>query len=140
MHYSDEASQQESGDYDEVKVNIKKIELIAKQCDRVFLKVLLFFGVFLFGFAYGLEGTIRGVCQTNAALAFHEHSLGATVNVIGTTIGAGCQYAYARLSDNFGRLQLIVTLILFTIVGNSVTSQSTNVAYFVVVPLSIRSD
>lgn len=62
-HYSDEASQQESGDYDEVKVNIKKIELIAKQCDRVIFKV-------------------------------------------------------------------IVTLILFTIVGNIVTSQSTNVACF----------
>lgn len=115
---------------DPISVNIKKRDLISKAYQHWFPRICLLFSVFIYGYAYGLEGALRNVFQITAALALHNHSLSSTINVIRSVISAAVHPVYARLADTYGRFQLVVFLVILTLVGNIITSQATNIAYF----------
>lgn len=110
--------------------SVKKIEILLSQYTHPVARIAFFFAIFLIAYAYGLDGNIRYVFQATAALSYLSHSLYATVNVIRAVVAAASQFAYARLSDTFGRLQLLVVLILFYVVGTIITSQAYDIQRF----------
>lgn len=117
---------------DPILVNVKKNEILSRQIKGKVFVVLFFFTVFLYGYAWGLESTLRNVFQVTAALALRSHSLSSTVNVIRSVVAAAINLVVARTADTFGRFQVIAFLILIALVGNIVSSQATDIAYFAV--------
>lgn len=109
---------------------IRKIEIISKQYSHPALKIWFFFCIFLVAYAYGLDSNTRYVYQIAAANSYSTHSLYATVNVIKAVVAAAGQFAFARLSDCFGRLQLFVVAMLFYIVGTIIQSQAYDIQRF----------
>ncbi|CAN3371651.1 hypothetical protein DIURU_001843 [Diutina rugosa] len=109
---------------------VKKLEILSNQYTHPAARVAFYFALFLVAYAYGLDGNIRYVFQATAASSYSSHSLYATVNVIRAVVAAAAQFAYARLSDTFGRLQLLVVSILFYVVGTIITSQAYDIQRF----------
>lgn len=103
---------------------IRKSEILVDQYLSPVLKVVLLVSVFFVAYAYGLDGMIRYQLQAYATNSYAQHSLLSTVNVIKAVVAAAAQPTYARLSDRFGRLELIVVSIIFYSVGTVIASQS----------------
>ncbi|CCD26833.1 siderophore transporter NDAI_0I02650 [Naumovozyma dairenensis CBS 421] len=109
---------------------VQNIEVYAEQYKKPYYRVLLFFSLFLVAYAYGLDGNIRYTYQAYATSSYSQHSLLSTVNCIKTVIAAAGQIWFARASDIFGRLTMLIIAILFYVVGTIIESQATNVARF----------
>ncbi|ANZ76355.1 BA75_03886T0 [Komagataella pastoris] len=109
---------------DEKTYGVKRIEVLAKQYKSPFAYVVFFFSIFLVAYAYGLDATMRGTLQGYATSSYSEHSRIATVNVVRSATSALAQPIYARLSDNFGRLELFLVSIVLYVVGTIVMSQA----------------
>lgn len=108
---------------------VARIEIINShltQTDRIFL----FIGVFLVGYAYGLDSQVRSTYQTYATSSFGKHSLLATVNVIRSVIAAAGQPVAARIADIFGRFELVAISIVFYIIGTVVEASASNIETF----------
>lgn len=103
---------------------IRKSELLVEQYSSPPLKILLLVSVFFVSYVYGLDGMIRSQLQAYATNSYSEHSLLTTVNVIKAVVAAAAQPTYARLSDRFGRLELIVVSIIFYSIGTLISSQA----------------
>lgn len=112
---------------EEKSIGVKKAELLAAQWDTWYYKVILLCSAFLVGYAYGLDGQIRYIFTGYATQEFEEHSLLTTISVITAFVGAAAQPVYARLSDIFGRLELLIVSILFYVVGTIIESQAYDV-------------
>lgn len=54
-------------------------------------RCFIFFGLFLVAYAYGLDGSLRGVYQPHATADFKSHSTLATINVLRSVIAAAAQ-------------------------------------------------
>ncbi|KAG6020164.1 hypothetical protein E4U41_002937 [Claviceps citrina] len=93
-------------------------------------RVLIFTGVFLMAYVYGLDGTLRYAYQPTATSSFGEHSLSATVNVLRSAISVGAQPTAAKIADVFGRVELICVSVLFYVLGTVVEAVSTDVDAF----------
>ncbi|KAL7417721.1 putative siderochrome-iron transporter [Mrakia frigida] len=111
------------------QAGVKRIEAIAESFTP-FNRYLLYFGVFLIAYAYGLDGTVRYTFQATATASYYTHSLLATVNVLRSIIAAAAQPPLAKIADNFGRLELILLSIFFYILGTIVEATSTGVKSF----------
>lgn len=109
---------------------IRKAELMTAQYNKPFLKAIFYFSTFLCAYCYGLDGTIRYTFQTYATNSYAQHSLFTTVGVIRSVVAAASQPAYARLSDQFGRLELFIVSIIFYAVGTVIESQAYDVQRF----------
>lgn len=109
---------------------IRKAEVLASTYQNPFLIALLYTSVFACAYAYSLDGTIRYTFQTYATSSYGQHSLLATVNVIRSVVAAAAQPTYARLSDKFGRLELLLVAVLFYAVGTVIESQAYDVQRF----------
>ncbi|KAG7530604.1 hypothetical protein FFLO_04906 [Filobasidium floriforme] len=90
----------------------------------------LFFGVFLVTYVYGLDGTVRYTYQGYATASYAQHSLLSTITVVRSVIGAAAQPTAAKISDVFGRTELILVSIVFYVVGTIVESVSDDVQTF----------
>lgn len=90
-------------------------------------RIAIFLGVFLAAYAYGLDGTLRGTYQVHATGSFGEHSLTATVNIIRAVIGAATQPTAGKIADVFGRIELILTSVVFYVIGTVVEATAQNV-------------
>lgn len=108
-------------------IGVQRVEALSKQYSGFWAKVVLIFCVFLVGYAYGLDGTIRYTFQALATSSYSMHSLLTTVNVIRSVVSAVGQIAFARLSDSFGRMELFIVSILFYVVGTIIMSQAYDV-------------
>ncbi|WPK23194.1 hypothetical protein PUMCH_000422 [Australozyma saopauloensis] len=109
---------------------VRKAELMTAQYKSGWLKALFYFSTFLCAYCYGLDGTIRYTFQTYATNSYSQHSLFTTVGVIRSVVAAASQPAYARLSDQFGRLELFIVSIIFYAVGTVIESQAYDVQRF----------
>lgn len=109
---------------------VRKSEILCAQYKGPFWIGLAYFTVFLVAYTYGLDGTVRNVLQTNAQSSYSQHSLLSTVNVIKTVVAAASQPTYARMSDTFGRIELVVVSILFYAIGTVIASQAFDVQRF----------
>ncbi|CCH46887.1 Siderophore iron transporter [Wickerhamomyces ciferrii] len=109
---------------------IKKTEILFKQCDSKLQKAILFFSCFLIGYGYGLDSNIRYVYTGYASSDYGQHSLIATVGVINAVVGAASQMALARLSDVFGRLEILIASVVLYAAGTVIQSQAYDIQRF----------
>lgn len=93
-------------------------------------RILLFIGVFLVGYAYGLDSQVRATYQSYATSSFGEHSLLATVNVVRSVIAAAAQPAAARIADVFGRFELVAIAMILYLIGTTIESTATSIEVF----------
>ncbi|KAF2013596.1 siderochrome-iron transporter-like protein Sit1 [Aaosphaeria arxii CBS 175.79] len=93
----------------------------------------IFFGLFLVAYAYGLDGTLRGVYQPYATAGFNDHSLLATINVLRSVIAAAAQPTAAKIASShsveafcagavFYQVGYTVVIVLIEIIIADVTS------------------
>ncbi|KAM0667782.1 hypothetical protein ACQRIT_003071 [Beauveria bassiana] len=90
----------------------------------------LFFGIFLVGYAYGLESQVRLAYTPNATASFNLHSYLATINVLRSVVAVAAQPAAAKIADVFGRFEVVVASTLFYVLGMAIESTATSVYVF----------
>lgn len=83
---------------------VQRIEAISAQLTLTD-RILLFFGVFLIAYVYGLDGTLRYTYQPLATSSYYDHSLLATVGTLRGVIAAAAQPTAAKIADVFGRFE-----------------------------------
>ncbi|KAL5356819.1 major facilitator superfamily domain-containing protein [Aspergillus floccosus] len=108
---------------------VKRIEVISAQLHWI-ERIVLFFGVFLIAYVYGLDGQVRITYQSMATAGFQKHSLLATINVLRSVIAAAAQPTAAKIADVFGRIELIILSVVFYTVGTIVEAAATNMPTF----------
>jgi SIT family siderophore-iron:H+ symporter-like MFS transporter len=111
-------------------IGIRKAEALSDQYTHPVLRIILFVSIFCASYCYSLDGTIRYTFQGYATASYLSHSLLATVNVIRAVVAAAAQPTYARLSDVFGRLELLVVSIIFYAMGTVIESQAYDINRF----------
>ncbi|KAK7747662.1 hypothetical protein SLS62_008988 [Diatrype stigma] len=94
------------------------------------LKVILFVGIFLVAYCYGLDATVRYTYQTTATNSYSQHSLLGTMNTVRAIVAAAIQPPYARVADKFGRVELLLFASVFYVVGTAVAAASDGVEAF----------
>lgn len=94
------------------------------------LKVILFVGIFLVAYCYGLDATVRYTYQTTATNSYSQHSLLGTMNTVRAIMAAAIQPPYARVADKFGRVELLLFATVFYVVGSAVAGASDGVEAF----------
>ncbi len=108
---------------------VARIEAVSSQLTTVDC-VVLFFGVFLIAYAYGLDGTVRYTYQATATSSYALHSLLATINVLRSVIAAAAQPTAAKVADVFGRLELVAVSVFFYTIGTIVEACANGVKSF----------
>lgn len=108
---------------------VKRIEAIGAQLGK-YTRPLAFFGVLLLAYAMSIDGSIRFTLQGYATSDFSVHSLLTTMGVLQGVIGAAGQPIAAKLSDVFGRVELLITGLTFYVVGTIVECTSKNVSHY----------
>ncbi len=125
--YNDESASQNKtlDDYSGTKqIALRKAEILADQYNSITYRIILLFSAFLIGYGYGLDSNIRYVYTGYASSSYSTHSLISTIGVVNAVIGAASQIVYARLSDVFGRLELLLVSVVFYVVGTIIQSQA----------------
>ncbi|KAJ5247752.1 hypothetical protein N7468_002735 [Penicillium chermesinum] len=108
---------------------VARIEIINASLTRRD-RIWIFVGVFLVGYAYGLDSQVRATYQSYATSSFGEHSLLATVNVVRSVIAAAAQPAAARIADVFGRFELVAIAMVLYLVGTTIESTASSIQVF----------
>ncbi|KAI1073059.1 hypothetical protein LB507_009052 [Fusarium sp. FIESC RH6] len=79
-------------------------------------RIWLFSGIFLVGYAYGLESQTRLAYQSYATSSFDLHSYLSTINVLRNVIAVAVQPSAAKIADVFGRFEVIaISTVLYTL-------------------------
>ncbi|EEU40566.1 uncharacterized protein NECHADRAFT_57783 [Fusarium vanettenii 77-13-4] len=93
-------------------------------------RVWLFVGIFIVGYAYGLESQVRSAYQPYATSSFHLHSYLSTINVLRSVIAVAVQPTAAKVADVLGRFEVIaISTILYT-VGIAIEASAQSVEVF----------
>jgi SIT family siderophore-iron:H+ symporter-like MFS transporter len=93
-------------------------------------RVWLFVGIFLVGYAYGLESQVRLAYQSYATSSFDLHSYLSTINVLRNVIAVAVQPTAAKIADVFGRFEVIaISTVLYTL-GIAIESSAQSVEVF----------
>ncbi|KAK3179917.1 ferrioxamine B transporter [Lecanicillium sp. MT-2017a] len=95
-------------------------------------RVWLFLGIFLVGYAYGLESQVRSTYMPYATASFDLHSYLATINVLRSVVAVAAQPTAAKIADVFGRFEVVAVSTIFYVVGMAVESTATSVYAFCV--------
>ncbi|KZT25185.1 siderochrome-iron transporter [Neolentinus lepideus HHB14362 ss-1] len=111
---------------EEKSPGVKRVEAIASTLTKLDL-VVLFGGIFLIAYAYGLDQQTRSVYQTYATNSYSSHSLLSTLNVVKAVIAAAAQPPMSKVADIFGRLELISFSVFFYVLGTIIEAASHNV-------------
>jgi len=109
---------------------IRRSEILVEQFTHPAFSILFLFCVFICAYAYSLDGTVRFTYQGYATNSYDQHSLLAAINVIRSVIAAASQPTYARLSDIFGRLELLIFSIILYAMGTVIESQAYDIYRF----------
>ncbi|CDR42044.1 CYFA0S08e02960g1_1 [Cyberlindnera fabianii] len=111
--------------FDNTQIVLKKAEIEAEQYMGSGLHTaFLLISLFIIGYGYGLDSSVRSIYTTLAAASYNQHSLISTIGVINGVIAAASQIVFARLSDVFGRLWLLIISIVFYAMGTVIQSQA----------------
>ncbi|RSL93703.1 hypothetical protein CEP52_013090 [Fusarium oligoseptatum] len=93
-------------------------------------RIWLFIGIFIVGYAYGLESQVRSAYQPYATSSFHLHSYLSTINVLRSVIAVAVQPTAAKVADVLGRFEVIaVSTVLYT-VGIAIEASARSVGVF----------
>lgn len=93
-------------------------------------RLWLFFGIFVAGYAYGLESQVRSTYQPYATSSFSLHSYLSTINVLRSVIAVAVQPTAAKIADVFGRFEVVAVSTLCYVVGMAVESTASSVYAF----------
>ncbi|EGV63875.1 hypothetical protein PSN45_004051 [Yamadazyma tenuis] len=108
-------------------MGVRKAEVLNDQYQSYVWRVILFVTVLITAYAYAVEMTVKGTIETYAVASFNQHALKSTVGVVQAVAAAAAQPTYARLSDRFGRLELIIVALVLYVIGSIVQFTSKNV-------------
>lgn len=126
--YESQSQNKTLDDYSGTKqIALRKAEILADQYSSIPYRIILLFSAFLIGYGYGLDSNIRYVYTGYASSSYSTHSLISTIGVVNAVIGAASQIVYARLSDIFGRLELLIVSVVFYVVGTVIQSQANDI-------------
>ncbi|RCK59046.1 Siderophore iron transporter ARN1 [Candida viswanathii] len=103
---------------------VRRAEILLAQYQSIPLKVILFASVFFVCYCYSIDGTTRNNLMLYATSSYRNHSGFTTINVLTSVIGGISQPVYARLSDRFGRVELLILSIILYVVGTLIQSQA----------------
>jgi len=108
---------------------VRRIEIIG-QFFEGWHKWVLFFAIFLIAYVYGLDGFTRYAYQSQATSSFSASAQISTVSVVRAIVAAAAQPAYAKVSDYFGRVSILLISCLFYVIGTIVMATGTDVSGF----------
>ncbi|KAL2438391.1 Siderophore iron transporter 1 [Exophiala dermatitidis] len=108
---------------------VVRMEAIYANLDRPTF-YLIFTGLLLAGYANGLDVLTRSTYQAYATASYEQHSALATVNVIKGVVAAAMQTLIAKLSDVFGRAELLGMVVASYVIGTIVQAAADGVASF----------
>lgn len=108
---------------------VARMEIIASQLTTS-ERVWLFFGIFLVGYAYGLESQVRSTYQPYATSSFSLHSYLSTINVLRSVIAVAVQPTAAKIADIFGRFEIVAASTVCYVVGMAIESTASSVYAF----------
>lgn len=110
---------------------VKQAEILALYFLNSTWKIVVCFScALLAALGNSLASTTTRVVANLATDSYKTHSLLSTVKVINAVAGAAANPVLARLSDVFGRLEILIVSILFYVVGTVIQSQAWNVERF----------
>jgi SIT family siderophore-iron:H+ symporter-like MFS transporter len=112
-----------------ISPGVVRIEAIAHALTKS-SQIVILSSIFLLGYAYGLDATLRNTYQPYATAGYQTHSLLSTVNVLRTVFAAAAQPTAGKLADGFGRLEIIGIAVVFYVVGTIVEATASNVQAF----------
>ncbi|TDZ40499.1 Siderophore iron transporter 1 [Colletotrichum trifolii] len=93
-------------------------------------RVWLFVGIFLVGYAYGLDSQVRGTYQPYATSSLKLHSSQSTINVLRSVVAVASQPTAAKIADIYGRFETTAAAILLYVVGTALEASATTVEVF----------
>ncbi|KAF4119363.1 MFS transporter, SIT family, siderophore-iron:H+ symporter [Geosmithia morbida] len=91
---------------------------------------VIFFSIFLVGYAYGLESQVRSAYQPYATASFSMHSYLATINVLRSVVAVAVQPTAAKVADIFGRFEVVAFSMLMYTVGIAIEVSAGSVQMF----------
>ncbi|RCK59047.1 Siderophore iron transporter 1 [Candida viswanathii] len=103
---------------------VRKSEILYSQYQSVPMRIIFFASVFLVCYCYSIDGITRNNLMLYATSSYRNHSGFTTINVLTAVIGGVSQPIYARLSDRFGRVEILILSILFYSMGTVIQSQA----------------
>ncbi|KAK6878186.1 Siderophore iron transporter ARN1 [Candida tropicalis] len=103
---------------------VRRVELLLRQYESIPLKILFFISVFFVCYSYSIDGVTRNNLMLYATSSYRNHSGFTTINVLTSVIGGISQPVYARLSDRFGRVELLIFSIILYVVGTLIQSNA----------------
>lgn len=106
---------------------VRQTEMVVEQVNTVPLKAVFYFTIFLCLYIMNAGYAVMNVFVGYATDSYKQHSLMSTVGVIRGVVATASVPFYARLSDTYGRLNLLLVAVLFESVGTIIESQATNV-------------
>lgn len=106
---------------------VRKNEILNETFDNKWLRVTLYLCLFSAAYVFTLDTRIRKVLTSYATNSFDNHSLLSTISVIRSVMAAASLPFYARMSDIYGRVELLVTAIIFKAIGSIIESQASDV-------------
>lgn len=96
----------------------------------LFERISLFLGIFIIGYAYGLESQVRSAYQPYATSSFNLHSYSSTINVLRSVVAVASQPTAAKIADVFGRLEVVtVSTVIYTF-GIAIEASSTSIEMY----------
>ncbi|KAL1405622.1 hypothetical protein Q8F55_009261 [Vanrija albida] len=108
---------------------VARIEAISSMFKRWHFWVL-FVGIFLVSFSYGLDSATHYTFQNYAVAAFQNSGKISTIGVVRGIVAAASQPAFAKLSDYFGRISVLVFSVLFWGIGNAIQATAKELGAF----------
>lgn len=93
-------------------------------------RVVIFFSIFLVGYAYGLESQVRSTYQPYATASFSLHSYLATINVLRSVVAVAAQPTAAKVADIFGRFEVVAASTVLYTLGIAIESTAGSVELF----------
>lgn len=93
-------------------------------------RFVLFVGIFIVGYAYGLEGQLRLAYTPYATSSFNLHSYLATINVLRSVVAVAAQPTAAKVADVFGRFEVILAATVIYAVGIATEATASSVEVF----------
>lgn len=106
---------------------VRKNELLAEHFKTPVTCVLLYLCLFSSAFIFTLDTRIRKILTGYATNGFNNHSLLSTVSVIRSVMAAASLPFFARMSDMYGRVELLLVAVIFKAIGSLIESQAYDV-------------
>lgn len=109
-------------------LGVRKIELVFAQCKAWYIWPLLFLNILLITYVCDLNLRVRTQSLLYASISpqFSNYGLLIAVAATNLVIGVVSPPLYAKLSDQYGRLNLLIFAIILYVVGTVTVSQALN--------------